>query len=264
MLLPIVDRPVVQYAVEEVIRAGVTDICIVISEGSESIADHFGRIPELEALLQERGKTDLLEEVRALSELANFEYITQEEPLGLGHAVLIARDFIGDEPFMCALPDEIYDPAENILGEMAAAFEKLSHSVITVTEVPKDLIRLYGSIDVEEIGDLMAVKWVVEKPDPDEAPSNFAIVGRYVLDPEIFPLLAALEPGAGGEIQLTDALDSMAKNGRLSAQLYRGRRWDAGNKDGFLRATVTLASERSDLGPSFRQFLEEFVAEERA
>lgn len=261
MLLPVVDKPVIQYAVEEIVRAGVNKICIVISKGTESVIDHFRASSELESLLQERGKLDLLKDARALNELAEIDYVQQDEPLGLGHAVLIARDFIRDEPFLCALPDEIYDPAEDVLGDLVRARTDLGHSVITVTEVTSEQIGLYGSIEIDEVGEVMQVNSVVEKPEPGRAPSNYAIVGRYVLEPEIFDSLDRLTPGAGGEIQLTDSLDELAKKGRLSAKLYRGRRWDAGNKEGYLQAVVSLASERPDLGPAFREFLKEFVNE---
>jgi UTP--glucose-1-phosphate uridylyltransferase len=261
VLLPVVDKPVIQYAVEEVVRAGVTKICVVISKGSESVVDHFRPAAELESLLEERGKVALLKEARALNELAEIEYVQQDEPLGLGHAVLIARDFIGDEPFLCALPDEIYDPAEDVPGDLVRARSDLGHSVITVTEVTPEQIGLYGSIEVNQDGEVMQVKSVVEKPEPGTAPSNYAIVGRYLLEPEIFDSLDRLTPGAGGEIQLTDSLDELARKKRLSAKLYRGRRWDAGNKEGYLQAVVSLASERPDLGPAFLEFLREFMNE---
>jgi UTP--glucose-1-phosphate uridylyltransferase len=259
VLLPVVDKPAVQYAVEEAVRAGITNICIVTSPGGDAVAEYFSPAPVLEKALEASGKWELLEEVRSLTQLADIDYVTQDEPLGLGHAVLVARDYVGDEPFAVALPDEIFDPAGSVLADMVGAFERYSASVIAVAEVPDREISLYGSIDPEPVsGDVMRVRLVVEKPRPSEAPSNLAVVGRYVLDPEAFEALAGLAPAEDGEIQLTEGLSALAQRGRLFAQLYRGRRWDVGNREGYLRAVVTLAAERADLGPLFRQFLREF------
>lgn len=259
VLLPVVDRPAIQYAVEEAARAGATDVCIVGSPGGEALAAHFAPDPELEEALERAGKDDLLKEVRALAELAEVSFIVQEEPLGLGHAVLLAREFVGVEPFVVLLPDEIFDPEGDLLKRMLRTFEERSCSVVAVMEVLGDQISLYGSIEPEDPkAEVTAVRSVVEKPEPGAAPSNLAIVGRYVLGPEMFDALEVLEPGALGEIQLTDALDSEARRGRLLAHQYRGRRWDVGQKSGFLEAVVTLASEREDLGPALRRFLSEF------
>jgi UTP--glucose-1-phosphate uridylyltransferase len=259
VLLPVVDKPAVQYAVEEAVRAGITNICIVTSPGGDAVAEYFSPAPVLEKALEASGKWELLEEVRSLTQLADIDYVTQDEPLGLGHAVLVARDYVGDEPFAVALPDEIFDPAGSVLADMVGAFERYSASVIAVAEVPDREISLYGSIDPEPVSeDVMRVRLVVEKPSPSEAPSNLAVVGRYVLDPEAFEALAGLAPAEDGEIQLTEGLSALAQRGRLFAQLYRGRRWDVGNREGYLRAVVTLAAERADLGPLFRQFLREF------
>lgn len=256
VLLPVVDRPAIQYAVEEVSRAGVSEVCIVGSPGGEAVAAHFTTSPELEAALERSGKDDLLKEMRALSELAEITYLEQEEPLGLGHAVSVASDFVGDGPFVVALPDEIYDPEENFLQKMIAAFETRNTNVIAVVEVPPDQISLYGSIDPEDSeADLTKVRSVVEKPDPGSAPSNLAVVGRYVLEASIMETLGLLEPGALGEIQLTDGLNALASRGDLLAMRYKGRRWDVGQKAGYLEAVVALASEREDLGPEFRQIL---------
>lgn len=255
MLLPVVDRPIIQYAVEEVVRAGVTNICIVISRGSEAIADHFSPLPELESFLAKRGKSELLGEIRALHDLADIYYVRQDEALGLGDAVSRARDHIGEEPFIVALPDEIYDAEENVLGKMIEDYDRRDHSVIAVTEVPPQEIHLYGSIDPGVGDEVVGVNSVVEKPDASAAPSNLAVIGRYVLHPEVFETLEKIEPGAGGEIQLTDGLNLLAANDRLSARLYRGRRWDAGKKESYLEAVVILASERPDLGPAFKEFL---------
>lgn len=259
VLVPVVDRPAIQYAVEEASRAGITDVCLVTSRGSEAVTDHFGVVHELEEALTRGGKADLLDEVRGLRDLADIYQVRQHEPLGLGHAVWVARSHIGSEPFAVLLPDEIFDPQGNFLSEMVSTFDETGESVLAVKEVPRADIRWYGAIQPEgAIDEVMRVRSLVEKPDPSVAPSNLASVGRYVLDPEIFEILGKIEPGAGGEIQLTDGLNVLAEQGRLRARLYRGRRWDVGNKQGYLEATVTLAAEREDLGPAFRRFLESF------
>ncbi|MGH2705048.1 MAG: UTP--glucose-1-phosphate uridylyltransferase GalU [Actinomycetota bacterium] len=261
VLIPVVDRPAIQYAVEEIVRAGISNICIVLSRGQESVGDHFTADPELEAALGAKGREEVLEEVRRLHHLADIFYVRQQEPRGLGHAVWTAREHVGDEPFAVVLPDEIYDPAENILAEMIQTYDEHGSSTIAVKEVPNDQIHLYGAIGPENPDDeTLRVRTVIEKPEPDQAPSNLASVGRYVLAPDIFEVIAKLEPGAGGEIQLADALDMLAREGRLLARRYDGRRWDVGTKPGFLQATVTLAAERADLGPAFRRFLESFRA----
>jgi UTP--glucose-1-phosphate uridylyltransferase len=248
VLLPIVDRPVIQYAVEEMARAGITQICIVLSHGQGAICDHFAPAPELEAVLEKAGKTELLEEVRRTETLADIFYVQQHRPLGLGHAVLCAADFVDDEPFAVLLPDELFDPKDNFLGDMVETFEAQGQSVVAGLEVPHEEISRYGAMAVEDIeAELLRILSLVEKPPLDEAPSDIAIVGRYILEPAVLALLAKLPPGALGEIQLTDALDILARQGRLLGRLYRGRRWDAGNKQGFLRANFDLAAERPDL-----------------
>lgn len=259
ILFPVVDRPAIQYTVEEVVRAGIRNICIVISPGDSAVPEHFSPNPELEAALKSAGKSDLLEEVRRVTELADIDYVEQPEPLGLGHAVLMAKQYVGDDPFAVALPDEIYDSKENFLGELIASFDARGETVIAVTEVEAGELALYGSIDPEnEAADLMKVRSIVEKPDPAAAPSKLAVIGRYVLHPDIFSAIEDLSPGAGGEIQLTDGLDVLAGKGRLYALRLRGRRWDTGKKDGYLEAVVTLAAEHEELGPGFRRFLSDF------
>jgi UTP--glucose-1-phosphate uridylyltransferase len=256
VLLPIVDRPVIQYAVEEMARAGITQICIVLSHGQGAIADHFAPAPELEAVLEKSGKTELLEEVRRTETLADIFYVQQHRPLGLGHAVLCAADFVDDEPFAVLLPDELFDPQDNFLGDMAETFEAHGLSVVAGLEVPHEEISRYGAMAVEDVeAELLRILSLVEKPPLDEAPSDIAIVGRYVLEPAVLALLAKLPPGALGEIQLTDALDILAAQGRLLGRLYRGRRWDAGNKQGFLRANFDLAAERPELAGTVADLL---------
>jgi UTP--glucose-1-phosphate uridylyltransferase len=256
VLLPIVDRPIIQYAVEEMARAGITQICIVLSHGQGAIADHFAPAAELEAVLERAGKTELLEEVRRTENLADIFYVQQHRPLGLGHAVLCAADFIDDQPFAVVLPDEVFDPKVNFLGEMVETFDEEGVSVIAGMEVPHEEISRYGAVDAENLGaEPLRIRSLVEKPPADEAPSDVAIVGRYILEHPVLGLLAKLEPGALGEIQLTDALDLLAREGRLIGKLYRGRRWDAGNKQGFLRANFDLAAERPDLAAAVADLL---------
>jgi UTP--glucose-1-phosphate uridylyltransferase len=261
VLLPIVDRPVIQYAVEEMARAGITQICIVLSHGQGAISDHFAPAPELEAVLEKAGKTELLEEVRRTETLADIFYVQQHRPLGLGHAVLCAADFIDDEPFAVLLPDELFDPKDNFLGEMVETFEVEGASVVAGLEVPHEEICRYGAMAIEDFeAEPLRILSLVEKPPLDEAPSDIAIVGRYVLEPGVLALLAKLPPGALGEIQLTDALDILAREGRLLGKLYRGRRWDAGNKQGFLRANFDLAAERPDLAATVADLMGRPVA----
>ncbi len=256
VLLPVVDRPLIQYAVEEMARAGISQICIVLSHGQGAISDHFAPAPELEAILEKTGKTELLAEVRNTENLADIFYVQQHRPLGLGHAVLCARDFVDDEAFAVVLPDEILDPNENFLGQMLEVFEEQGTSVLAGMEVPAEEISRYGAIGAEDLeAEPLRILSLVEKPPREEAPSNIAIIGRYVLDPSVMDLLAKLPPGALGEIQLTDALDILARQGRLLGMRYEGRRWDAGNKQGFLQANFELAAERPELASTVARLL---------
>lgn len=257
-MVALVDKPVIQYAVEELVRAGITEICIVDSAGKQALGDHFRPNPQLEDLLRDKGKTALLEELRRLSALAEISFAAQPEPKGLGHAVLMGETFAAGEPIAVLLPDEIVDPTENLLGEMATTFERSSVSVVAVDAVPLESIGSYGAIDPDDPdADSTRVRSVVEKPHPSVAPSNLALIGRYVLVPEVFDLIRNLRPGAGGEIQLTDALGLLAGRGHLMARRYRGRRWDAGSKLGYLQATYCLALDHPELGRQFRDFVEQ-------
>lgn len=248
VLMPIVDRPVIQYAVEEMARAGIEQVCFVMSHGQGAIADHFSPALELEAALEAKGKDDVLAAIRAPEDLADIFYVLQPRPLGLGHAVWCARQFVNEEPFAVILPDELFDPADNFLAGMTEVFEDRSASVVAGMEVPHEQISRYGVLDPEDPeADPMRIRTLVEKPPVDEAPSDIAIVGRYVLDGSVMDALAKVEPGAIGEIQLTDALDMLAAQGRLYGTRYRGRRWDVGNLGGFLRANFDLAAERPEL-----------------
>ncbi len=255
-LVTVVDRPVIQYAVEELVRAGITNICIVISEGKEAVTQHFAPNAKLEAILIEKAKHELLAEMQKLSNLADISSVNQDQPLGLGHAVWVAREHIGDDPFVVLLPDELLDPADNFIAEMIQTYQDTGSSVVAVDEVPHETIGSYGSIDPEPSdNDAMRVRALVEKPDPAVAPSDLALIGRYVLDPKVMQILEHTTPGAGGEIQLTDALEILAGEGRLMAQRYRGRRWDAGTKKGYLQATLALAFQHPELGGDFRSYL---------
>lgn len=260
VLLPVVDRPAIQYVVEEAARAGIRDVCIVVSPGQDLVGAHFESSPQLEAALERAGKQDLLKEIREIADLADLTLVVQEQPLGLGDAVLVARDFADGESVAILLADEIYDPADDFLRRMMVTLESEERSVVGVTEVSAEDIRLYGAIDAEDLDkEVIEVSSVVEKPDPSLAPSRLAVVGRYVVMPEIFDVLAELPPGNLGEIQLSDALDVLGRRKRLLAQKYHGRRWDIGRKLGYLEAIVTLGSEREDeLGRAFSKFLSEF------
>lgn len=261
-LVTVVDRPVIQYAVEELVRAGITNICIVISEGKEAVTHHFSSNARLETALREKQKNDLLEEMLRLNTVADIFSVIQNEPLGLGHAVWVAREHVHHDPFVVLLPDELLDPADNFVAEMIDTYERTSNSVIAVDEVPHESIGSYGAIDPEPaFDDVMKVGAMVEKPDPQIAPSDLAIIGRYVLDPEVMTILETVKPGAGGEIQLTDALAVLAGQGRLMAQRYRGRRWDAGTKLGYLQATAALAFDHPELGSDFRSYLEQIQSQ---
>lgn len=261
-LVTVVDRPVIQYAVEELVRAGITNICIVSSEGKEAVSNHFSTNSKLEAALRDKAKHDLLDELHRLNNLADIFTVLQDEPLGLGHAVWVARNFVEGDPFIVLLPDELLDPAGNFIGEMIHTYDETGHSVIAVDEVPHETIGSYGSIDPgSPTGDTMPVKALVEKPDPALAPSDLAIIGRYVLDPKVMEILTHVKPGSGGEIQLTDALAVLAADGELAAQRYRGRRWDAGTKQGYLQATAALAFDHPELGPAFREYLNQLQGE---
>jgi UTP--glucose-1-phosphate uridylyltransferase len=258
-LVTVVDRPIIQYTVEELVRAGITNICIVSSPGKEPLTDHFSSNSKLESALSKKGKLHLLEEIRRIQDMADIYSVMQNQPLGLGHAVWVAREHIEDEPFAVLLPDELMDPGANLVGEMVETFDDRGASVVAVTQVPNEEIELYGSIKPDDpSADTMWVQSVIEKPDPDTAPSDLALIGRYVLEPEVFEVLGKLDPGAGGEIQLTDALNVLAGRGRLVAKRYDGRRWDSGTKEGFLEATVALGVDHPELGPGFHQYLKQF------
>ncbi len=263
-MLPLVDRPAIQYVVEECVRAGIDDVLLVTSMGKVALEDHFDRRLDLEAALEEKGKDDMLAEVRRIADLAEISSVRQPVQLGLGHAVLMGRQHVGDEPFVVVLGDDIVDPGEPFLERMLEVHEDSGRPTIALMEVPEDQTHMYGIATVEETDDedVVAITGMVEKPPPGTAPSNLAIIGRYVLPGEIFDVLESTPRGAGGEIQLTDALMTLAEEEPLRGVVFRGVRHDVGDKLGFLKATVHLALERDDLGPEFRDWLADFLAED--
>jgi UTP--glucose-1-phosphate uridylyltransferase len=257
-MLPLVDKPIIQYVIEEAVASGITRIIIVTGRGKNAIEDHFDVSYELEKLLQERGKTDLLEQVRSISSLINVSYVRQGESLGLGHAVLMAKDLVGDEPFAVMLGDDIIDSPVPCMKQMVDVFERNGGPVIAVQQVPGSEISAYGVIDaVAEPGQerVYRIRDLVEKPKPGEAPSDLAIIGRYILTPEIFAALEATPRDAAGEIQLTNGLRRLKEQQAVFGYRFEGVRHDAGNKLGFLKATVEFALKRQDLGAPFRAYL---------
>jgi UTP--glucose-1-phosphate uridylyltransferase len=259
-MLPVVDKPAIQYVVEEACRAGCEDILIVTGRGKRSIEDHFDRSIELEHYLEAKGKFDELKEVREISEMATIHYIRQRDPLGLGHAVAIAEGFVAAEPFVVMLGDDIMAPDSPLLNDMLRVHDRYGRSVLAAMEVSRDEISLYGAITPEFVDDRLArVTSIVEKPSRDDAPSNLAAIGRYVLTPEIFDCLHDVEPGKGGEIQLTDAINALAQEQAVYAWTFEGGRYDTGNKLDYLKATIELAIDREDLGEDLRRYLAQVV-----
>jgi len=259
-MLPVVDKPAIQYVVEEAVRAGIDDILIVTGRNKRSLEDHFDRNFELEYYLEQRGKVHELGEIQALAEIADIHYVRQGEPLGLGHAVSVARKHVGDNPFVVLLGDDIMDRKSTLLEDMIATYDEYGRSVIALKEFPLEEISAYGVVKPEAVSDrLVRVLDIVEKPDPASAPSNLAVMGRYVFTPEIFEALEHVQPGVGGEIQLTDAIALMLRDQAVYGYVFTDGRYDVGRKLDYLRATVELAIEREDLGPEFREFLVDLV-----
>lgn len=256
-MLPLVDKPLIQYVVEEALASGVDNIIIVTGRGKNAIEDHFDIAFELEKMLEERGKTDLLDAVRRVSSMANLAYVRQKQALGLGHAVLMARDLVGDEPFAVMLGDDIIDSEIPCLRQMLDVYERYDGApVIAVQEVEGEAISRFGVIAGEEIApDVFRISDMVEKPKWQDAPSNLAIIGRYILTPDVFQLIEETAAGVGGEIQITDALRKIARERPFYGLRFKGKRHDAGDKLGFLQATVEFALKRPDLGEPFRKYL---------
>lgn len=257
-MLPLVDKPLIQYAVEEAVASGIEDIIIVTGRGKRAIEDHFDRSFELEENLKGNKKDGMLKEVRRISELANFCYVRQPEARGLGHAVLCAQHLVGDEPFAVMLGDEVIDAQIAGLAQLIKMFQEREGPVLGVKKVPLQEVSRYGIIANRRIAPgLHRVDDLIEKPDSEHAPSRYAVIGRYVLSPDIFPILRRIPPGKNGEIQLTDALRILAKKRPMYAHEMQGQRHDAGEKLGFLKATVEFALKNPTLGPPFRQYLKD-------
>ena len=270
-MLPLVDKPIIQYVIEEAVDSGIESIIIVTGRGKSAIEDHFDIAFELESLLERRGKHDILREVRTISDLINVSYVRQKEPLGLGHAILVARDLVGNEPFAVFLGDDVIHASVPVMKQMIEVHAKTRSSVIGVERVARERSRDYGMVAVDDSearggsggaegrGRTYKITDLVEKPPPEEAPSDLAIIGRYILTPEIFPHLEKTAAGRGGEIQLTDGLRSLLKTQPITAYAFEGIRYDTGDKLGFLKATVEFALRRPDLGAAFRAYLEKLA-----
>jgi len=255
-MLPIVDKPTIQYVVEEAAASGIEDIIIVTGRGKNAIEDHFDRSLELQIALERKGNDGQLKEIQRISELASFCYVRQKEPLGLGHAILVTRALVGNEPFAVLLGDDIIDAEVPCLRQMISVFDKYRSSIIAVQQVPREETSSYGIIDHKPLEDsVYRIEDLVEKPTPDTAPSDLAIIGRYILTPEIFDALEQTLPDEGGEIQLTNGLRILLRTQAIYGLAFRGRRYDAGSKLGFLKATVQFALKRPDLAPGFRSYL---------
>jgi len=265
-MLPIVDKPAIQYVVEEAVAANLHDVLLVTGRAKRAVEDHFDENSELESALTEKGNLDMLQAIRGPVELANVHYVRQGVPKGLGHAVSCARAHVGDQPFAVLLGDDLIDARDYVLPKMIDVRERFGGSVVLLMEVPPDEVHLYGCAAVRVTDDPVVVEIddLVEKPEPGKAPSNYAVIGRYVLDPSIFDVLDVTGPGQGGEVQLTDALKVLAKStgspgGGVKGVIFKGRRYDTGDKLSYLKAVVRLAVDRPDLGPAFRDWLSAFV-----
>ncbi len=255
-MLPVVDRPLIQYAVEEARDSGLDQIILVTGRGKNAIEDHFDVSFELEAMLAERGKEELLAQVQEISQMIEVAYIRQKQALGLGHAILQARDLVGDEPFAVLLADDLIDSKVPALAQMIRVFEKRGNPMLAVCEVPREDTGMYGIVAGKTIEErVLSVSGMVEKPKPADAPSNNAIIGRYILTPDIFEILANTPPDKRGEIQITDGLKTLLTRRPIDGYLFEGTRYDAGDKLGFLKATVEYALKREDLGADFRAYL---------
>ena len=265
-MLPVVDKPAIQYVVEEAVRAGIDDILIITGRNKRSIEDHFDRQFELEYFLAERGKDELLHEIRDLAELADIHYVRQGEPLGLGHAVSVARKHVGDRPFAVLLADDLMVDDSKVLNAMIDSYMNHGSSIVALRDVPPADISSYGCADLggvvpsPDADELVLLRGLVEKPAPEDAPSSLAVMGRYVFGPEIFDALDHVKPGFGGEIQLTDAIALLLESSSVYGYVFREGRYDIGSKLDYLRATVELALARDDLGPDFEAFLIDLMA----
>jgi UTP--glucose-1-phosphate uridylyltransferase len=263
-MLALVDKPAIQYVVEEAVNAGITDILVITGRGKRSLEDHFDRSFELEYYLERDGKHDTLAEMKAIADMAEIHYVRQGEPRGLGHAVSVARQHVADQPFVVMLGDDIMHEKAGVLEGMLAAYDRHRQSVVALKEVDPSEISSYGCARAEPVEEpLVRLLDIVEKPDPADAPSNLAVMGRYVLTPEVFGALDRVKPGKSDEVQLTDGIKMLMGSQTVYGYTFRQGRFDVGNKLDYLRATVELALEREDLGPDFRRYLVERVERER-
>jgi UTP--glucose-1-phosphate uridylyltransferase len=267
-MLPVVDKPAIQYVVEEAVAAGLDDVLFITGRSKRPLEDHFDRNFELEQVLSTKGDLERLALVTESTDLARIHYVRQGDPLGLGHAVLMAESHVGDEPFAVLLGDDLIDPRDPVLDRMLEVRSEFGGSVICLMRVPMDQIHLYGcpAVEAADSPDLVIVTDLVEKPERDAAPSDFAVIGRYVLDPAVFEILKETEPGRGGEIQLTDALRTLASmpgdvGGGVRGVIFEGRRYDTGDRLSYLKAVIRLACDRDDLGPDLKDWLARFLAE---
>lgn len=266
-MLPLVDKPAIQYVVEEAVSAGLKEIIMVTGRNKRTLEDHFDRAIELETLLESKGNFELLKSVRKSTELARMHYVRQANPLGLGHAVLTTESFVGNNAFAVLLGDDLIDERDSILPKMIEVHQQFGGCVLALMEVTPEEISLYGAAEIAEVDFsdecVVQVTGLVEKPEQGKAPSNYAVLGRYLLTPEIFEVLREIKPGRGNEIQLTDAIEQLTKRtengGPVHGVIFKGRRYDTGDKLGYLQATIRLASERDDLGPRLREWLHSFV-----
>jgi len=266
-MLPVVDKPAIQYVVEEAVAAGLDDVLMITGRSKRPLEDHFDRNFELEQVLREKGDVERLLLVTESTDLARIHYVRQGDALGLGHAVLMAESHVGNEPFAVLLGDDLIDPRDPVLSRMMDVREAAGGSVVCLMQVPIEQIALYGcpAIEVTDEDDVVLVTDLIEKPDPEHAPSDYAVIGRYLLDPAIFDILRETEPGRGGEIQLTDALRTLAsmpasEGGGVRGLVFRGRRYDTGDRLSYLKSVITLACEREDIGPELRSWLDDFTA----
>ncbi len=266
-MLPVVDKPAIQYVVEEAVAAGLDDVLMITGRSKRPLEDHFDRNFELEQVLREKGDVERLLLVTESTDLARIHYVRQGDALGLGHAVLMAESHVGNEPFAVLLGDDLIDPRDPVLSRMMAVRDSVGGSVVCLMQVPLDQISLYGcpAIEVTDDADVVLVTDLIEKPDRDSAPSDYAVIGRYLLDPAVFDILRETEPGRGGEIQLTDALRTLATmpssaGGGVHGLVFSGRRYDTGDRLSYLKSVITLACEREDIGPGLRSWLDDFTA----
>lgn len=261
-MLPLVDTPTIQYIVEEAVEAGIEEIIFVISRSKRSIEDHFDSFPELEQILERKGKKKELAELRRVQNMANYVAVRQAEPLGLGHAVLCAKELVGDEPFVVMLGDDLVAPETPCLPRMMEIHEQYGGSVLSLFVSPPEQISSFGIVSMKELGsDTVKVTHLVEKPSPEEAPSDLAVAGRYLLTPDIFELLEKTPPGRGGEIQITDALEMQAREGQCYGLRFTGERYDTGNPLGLLTTSIAYALKRPDIAPALRDYMRQVLHE---